>query len=98
HTATHSFPTRRSSDLRAMLIFPEPQEARRKYQGQRRRRQRENCGSKGSALNHEGFTFTYSYTMKDQFNGMIASFAPAGQRRMGRSEEHTSELQSRENL
>src|SRR5690606_41992669 len=83
-----SRPTRRSSDLLHQMLP-------RRVVGDRRGVHRDRCIRIGRALHHPGVGLPEHILAA--LVGIWAGWAEAGARRP-RSEEHTSELQSRENL
>src|SRR5690606_40029235 len=85
--ALHSFPTRRSSDLsfgRSATFWPNRRSTARDTE-----RPGRDCAGKAFARASVGSSGSC---------GRTASLLPRGQVECLRSEEHTSELQSRENL
>src|SRR5690606_41333748 len=81
HLILHSFPTRRSSDLKTVTIFPRPGTPKR----------RTSASASILSAKKASLRRARSACFSDRKFGFVAC-APY------RSEEHTSELQSRENL
>src|SRR5690606_41942506 len=80
----HSFPTRRSSDL---PFFPRSRQDRPARRRMRRKNRRSGCGGQRRGLCPHPFGIPPGYFDTKE-----------GRAHVARSEEHTSELQSRENL
>src|SRR5690606_41217879 len=77
--ALHSFPTRRSSDLRAFLALQNPEEQIRLLE----------------KVLEKGYTVQQT---EERVRRLLEDKPAQPRKRRKRSEEHTSELQSRENL
>src|SRR5690606_40127752 len=88
YTDPHSFPTRRSSDLTRKLQKRKRARTKRKTTYQSRKTHREI--KKPPQRNSQNYTLCFSF---DGDGGFCVSCLNST-----RSEEHTSELQSRENL
>src|SRR5690606_40599909 len=94
HRVLHSFPTRRSSDLRQELDTVEYCFVSRRQRQAKHPQHWENRDRDGNESQQPPKRMGQGAAERD-FGGHTVSLSPVNARR---SEEHTSELQSRENL